>query len=49
MAATVLELVAGEWVETQVTAGNIALPEVGIELPIDEVYRGVCFPPLASA
>ncbi len=48
MAATVLELVAGEWNETHVITGNIAFPEIGIELPLDEFYRGVRFPPLAS-
>lgn len=49
MAATVLELVAGAWVETKVSAGNIAFPETGIELPMDEIYRGVRLRALASA
>jgi Uma2 family endonuclease len=39
-AAVVLNRVGGAWVETQVTTGTIALPEIGIDLPLDEIYRG---------
>jgi hypothetical protein len=31
------------WTETQLTSGNIALPEIGVELPLDAVYRRVRF------
>lgn len=48
MGVTILELGADGWNETRVVAGTIALPEIDIELPLDEVYRGVRFPPVAS-
>jgi Uma2 family endonuclease len=43
MAAVVLERASGQWVETHVTSGRIALPELGIELPLQEAYSGVAF------
>jgi Uma2 family endonuclease len=48
VAAVVLERVGGQWVEAHAAAGRIALPELGIELPLQEVYRGVAFPPSGS-
>jgi Uma2 family endonuclease len=48
MAAVVLERVGGQWVEAHATVGRIALPELGIELPLQEIYRGVAFPPSGS-
>ena len=49
MAGTVLDFAAGRWSETEVRSGNIAFPELGIELPRDEVYRGIRFAPSTSA
>lgn len=44
MAATVLRRTAGEWTATAHTSGSLALPGLDIELPLDEVYRGLTFP-----
>jgi Uma2 family endonuclease len=49
MVVTMLELLAGGWSETRVSAGTIALPEIAVDLPLDDVYRGVRFPPVAAA
>jgi Uma2 family endonuclease len=48
MAAVVLERTGGQWVEAHAVAGRIALPELGIELPLQEACRGVAFPPSGS-
>jgi Uma2 family endonuclease len=48
MAATVLELRAGGWHETQVTGGRVALSGLGIELALDDIYRGVRLPSSSS-
>ena len=46
-AAAVLERTAAGWAEAEVAGmgGAVALPEVGVELPLAEVYRGVSLPP----
>ena len=49
MAAVVLEHAGGQWVEAQVAGGRIALPELGIALPLEEAYKGVAFLPSGSA
>jgi Uma2 family endonuclease len=48
IAATVLERAGGQWVEAHVAAGHLALPELGIALPLEEVYKGVAFLPSGS-
>jgi Uma2 family endonuclease len=40
-AATVLERSGDGWLETPVLAGLIPLPELGIDVPLADVYRGV--------
>ena len=42
-AALVLERAAEGWVEMPVVAGAIPLPELGIELPLEAIYRRVRF------
>ena len=45
MAATLFQRrSAGEWIATAHTSGNLALPGLEIELPLDEIYRGLTFP-----
>ena len=44
-AATVLEQTGDQWIETPVVADAIALPELGIELGLEDIYRDVRFPP----
>ena len=43
VSATVFEWRGGEWVGTQHTdrAAVLVMPEIGIELPLDELYAGV--------
>lgn len=43
VAVTVLEGVGDQWVETKVTEGAIALPEVGVALPVAAIYAKVRF------
>lgn len=43
-AATVLERAGDQWIETPVADGPIALPELGIELALEDIYRDVRFP-----
>jgi Uma2 family endonuclease len=45
IAATILALSAGNWHETRITSGGLPLPELGIELPIGEIYRSVRIDP----
>ena len=40
-AALVLEMTQAGWQESEVTEGNLDLPELGVALPLDAVYRGV--------
>ena len=49
VAATVLALRGTEWHQTQLTGGSLVLPELGIELPLDEIYRNVRLAPGQSA
>jgi len=43
--ATVLRREPGQpWIATAQTAGTIALPELGIELPLADLYQGLTFP-----
>lgn len=45
MAATVFERDAGDWVGHLVTGeASLAMPEIGVDLPLAEVYAGVEFP-----
>jgi Uma2 family endonuclease len=43
-AATVLERTGDQWIETPVVADAIALPELGIELALEDIYREGRFP-----
>jgi len=49
IAATVLELHGTEWHPAELTGGSLVLPELGIELPFDEIYRNVRLAPSPSA
>ena len=40
-AALVLKMTVAGWQESEVTKGNLDLPELGVALPLDAVYRGV--------
>jgi Uma2 family endonuclease len=42
-AATILERSGDEWIETPVVTGSILLPELGIDVPIADIYQGVRF------
>ena len=42
-ATTVLTRTADGWAECAVTAGTLDLPEVGVRLPLDDIYRGLQF------
>ncbi len=35
---------ASEWIATAHTSGTLALPGLDIELPLEEIYRGLTFP-----
>jgi len=45
MSATVLERAGQGSLETILTTGAIALPEIGVDLPLDAIYRSVRFTP----
>ncbi len=50
MAATLLQREpGGAWMATAHLGGSLALPGVGVPLPMAEIYQGLVFPGLADA
>ena len=50
MAATVFERAGDDWVGHLVTGETtLPMPELGIDLPLAELYAGVEFPPAEEA
>jgi Uma2 family endonuclease len=43
MSVSVIEKLASGWTETTLNSGTLPLPELGIELPLDAIYRGLTF------
>jgi Uma2 family endonuclease len=50
LAATVFERSGGDWLGHLLVAGDtLALPEIGVSFPLDELYQGVELPPPEEA
>ena len=50
MAATVFERAGSDWIGHLVTGETmLAMPEIGVELPLAGLYAGVEFPPAEEA